>query len=205
MAHNYGSHGRYDTVARGGRPVEQTAADEVRAFLAGGGVLSEVRTPVNPLMDPGEYVVGYFTSGLRYARYYGTPVHYPRQGASVWIGSPRFVAGVLFGAVAAGIVRQGRARRAAAPQWHSRTLLQTVVTTRRLWCELHLPTGRKWTRLGYDAITEMNWRHGGLEIRFRDSEALRLTGAHARWCEAVIAHYCNEMAAGGSATGLVVR
>jgi hypothetical protein len=122
---------------------------------------------------------------LWFARRYGTTVSYPGSVPTVLVGSPDFVAGAVIGAAVAGIVRRGRARRAAAPQWRPAPLRQAVVTTKRLWCEVD---GR-WVRLGYDAIVGMRLHRAALEVWFQGAEDLRLTGPYAPWCAAVIAHY----------------
>ncbi len=66
-----------------------------------------------------------------------------------------------------------RARRLAAPQWRPYGLSQTVVTTRRLWCEIASSAGYEWVNFNYDQIVNLG-----------------LTGgAWMPWCAAVIAHF----------------
>jgi hypothetical protein len=176
---------------RGSGSTARVHARQVHTYLAAGGALRPAEVPHavwrHVGMDPGEYPVGYFPSGsgLWFARRYGTTVSNSGSGPTVLVGSPDFVAGAVIGATVVGIVRQARARRAAAPQWRPAPLRQAVVTTRRLWCEVD---GR-WVRLGYDAIVDMRLHHGALEVRFQGAEDLRLTGAGVPWCAAVIAHY----------------
>lgn len=82
-----------------------------------------------------------------------------------------------------------RARRHAAPQWRPCPLHRTVVTTRRLWCEIAEPQERRWLNFNYDTITGLNLDGDALNIAFLHSEPLRLAGTWAPWCAAVIAHY----------------
>jgi hypothetical protein len=118
----------------------------VHAALSSGHVLSAVPVSVPGLVPGhGEYAVGVFArSGgapTSYARYYAADVTWVPTGPRLVVGSPQFLTGYILGS----IVMQGRARRRArrlaAPQWRPYSLSQTVVTTRRLWCEVATSSG----------------------------------------------------------------
>jgi hypothetical protein len=87
---------------------------------------------------------------MKYARYYAMDVRWVPTGPQMVVGSPQFVTGYLLGS----IVMHGRARRQArrlsAPQWHPCRLSQTIVTTRRLWCEVVTSSGFEWLNFNYE-------------------------------------------------------
>jgi hypothetical protein len=139
--------------------------------------------------EPGEYPVGLFRGGMSFARFYATEVSFCSGGPAVLVGSQQFIAGAMLGALARHAIRRGQARRAAQAQWRPTPLLQVVVTTRRLWCQVVESERARWVHLAYDHITRLTIDDGGaLVMQFVDAEPLRLAGEDAAWCAAVIAH-----------------
>jgi hypothetical protein len=175
------------------RSTAQTHARQLSAALTGGMHLRPVALPAGVWdrlgADPGEYPVGYLSSRLQFARQYATKVHYIGGGPTVLVGSPQFVTGAVVGSILRQAVQSSRARRAAAPQWHPTPLIQAVLTTRRLWCQVLDPDGPRWVHLGFDGIVSLDLRRRELVVWFSDAEPLRLAGEDAPWCAAVIAHF----------------
>jgi len=169
-------------------------AVRVHASLSSGGVLHALPMPIpGPVVEQGEYAVGVFASSggapMKYARYYAMDVKWVSTGPQMVVGSPQFVTGYLLGS----IVMHGRARRQArrlsAPQWRPCRLSQTIVTTRRLWCEVVTSSGFEWLNFNYDTIVNLNLTGNALVLTFLQSEPLCLSGAWAPWCAAVISHF----------------
>jgi len=171
-----------------------SAAVRMHAHLMTKRPLDAVVPPVPGLTpEPGEYAVGVLTRSagmtLDYARYSAAEVVYATGGPSIVVGSPQFVTGYAIGSMLLRARVRRRARRMAAPQWRPARLLCTVVTTRRLWCELEQPHGTRWLHFDYDTITHLDLDRYTLTLTFQQSAPLQLTGAWAPWCAAVIAHY----------------
>jgi hypothetical protein len=177
---------RWTTVSR---PREEAA--RVHAALSTGHVLDAVSVPVPGLMvESEEYAVGVFPpAALSYARYCRADVVVGNAGPSLLVGPPRFVLGYVLGNVAMRRRNRRRARRAAAAQWRPSPLGRTVVTTRRLWCEATTSGGRRWLEFPYDTISDLGLAADAVTLTFAHSAPLRLTGAWAPWCAAVIAHF----------------
>lgn len=163
----------------------------IHAQLLAGAQLDPVRLPaevdVQLARVPGEYPVGHFMGGLRFARRYPLPVRYG-GGPTVAVGSPRFVAGALVGAIAVNTMLRRRARRIAVDQWRDVQLHRVVLTTHRLWC-LVQDGGPRWLHIGYDSIVRLTLNGAEMTLDLAGGEPLRLAGAEAAWCAAVIAHY----------------
>lgn len=169
-------------------------AVRVHVALSSGQVLGVVPVSIPGLVpEPGEYAVGVFARStktpMHYARYYAMDVTWVPAGPRMVVGSPQFLTGYLLGSM----VQQGRARRRArreaAPQWRPHWLSQTVVTTRRLWCEIATSNGYKWVNFDYDTIVRLDLTGDAMTLTFLRSSPLRLTGAWVPWCAAVIAHF----------------
>ena len=169
-------------------------AVRIHAHLMANGRLNPVLPPTPGLTpEPGEYAVGVLARSagvaLDYARYDASEVVYSVGGPPVVIGSPQFVTGYALASMMLRARLRRRARRMAAPQWRPAWLLCTVLTTRRLWCELEQPHGSCWLHFEYDAITHLTLNHYTLTLIFQQSDPLQLDGTWAPWCAAVIAHY----------------
>lgn len=169
-------------------------AVRVHAALSSGQVLGAVPVSVPGLVPAqGEYAVGVFArSGgapMSYARYYAADVTWVHTGPRLVIGSPQFLTGYALGS----LVMQGRARRRArrlaAPQWRPYGLSQTVVTTRRLWCEVATSDGYEWVNFNYDQIVNLGLTGDALTLTFLQTSPLLLAGAWVPWCAAIIAHF----------------
>lgn len=168
-------------------------AVRVHAALSSGRVLGAVPVPVPGLVpEQGEYAVGVFArSGgapMSYARYYAADVTLVSTGPRLVVGSPQFLTGYILGSMVMQGRARRRARRLAAPQWRPHWLSQTVATTRRLWCEVATSSGYEWVNFNYDTIVNLDLTGNALTLTFLQSSPLRLTGAWAPWCAAVIAH-----------------
>lgn len=166
----------------------------MHAHLMANGTLNAVVPPVLGLTPaPGEYAVGVLARSagmaLDYARYGAAEVVHSVGEPSIVIGSPQFVIGYALASTLLRARVRRRARRMAAPQWRPAWLLCTVLTTRRLWCELEQPHGTCWLCFDYDAITHIDLDRYTLTLTFQQSEPLQLTGAWAPWCATVVAHY----------------
>lgn len=166
-------------------------AAAVHAQLLVGGQLEPVRLPaeIDARLgrDPGEFPVGHFVGGLRFARCYPMTVQYHRP-RMVAFGSPQFVAGAVAGSFVLDGALRRRARRLAANQWRDVRLDRVVLTTRRLWCLVE-DEGPRWLHVGYDSIRSLALDGTAMTLALAGGEPLRLTGDEAPWCAAVIAHY----------------
>jgi hypothetical protein len=118
---------------------------------------------------------------MSYARHRATDVTWVHTGPRLVVGSPQFLTGYILGSLVMQSRARRRARRLSAPQWRPHWLSQTVVTTRRLWCEVATSNGYEWVNFNYDTIA--------LTLTFPQSPPLRLAGAWVPWCAAVIAHF----------------
>jgi hypothetical protein len=166
-----------------------TEAVSTHAHLTAGGRIRPIAPPF-PFLVPaaGEQALAVFDLGITYARYCTAQVMPTGGGPTMIMGSAPFLAGI----VATGTLLQARARRRAreycAAQWRPATLLRTVVTTRRLWCELNEAGGPRWLHFNFETITLLNLTGNALTMSFADSDPLALAGDWAPWCAAVIAH-----------------
>jgi hypothetical protein len=171
-------------VSRASRTEARRAAVEIYSCLARGGRIRAVTLPYGvwarlSFHPRGEETVGYFPQGsMRFARYYATQ----DSGPMMVVGSPAFVAGAVLGSVARAARRRAR--------WHTMPLLNVVITTRRLLCEVIEPGHTRWLHIDYSGITGMAIEDDAMELYFDGAaEPLRLAGDDALWCAAVIAHY----------------
>ena len=164
------------------------AAADVREYLARGGVLPAVHSPV-PL-DAGEHAVAVLNhhtgSSFHYERYLAAEVIVPTSGPSVIVGPPAFVAG----AIAMNALRRARAQHqaqaAAAWQWRPSPVMGVTLTTKRLWVH---PYGTERRHFTFDSITGLWVHHNSMTLEFAMATAMRLTGAAVPWLATVIAHY----------------
>lgn len=171
-------------------------AVRVHAALLSGHVLRAVpvSAPVAGLgAEHGEYAVGVFAysegAPMSYARYRAADVTWVHSGPRLVVGSPQFLTGYILGSMVMQGRARRRARRLAAPQWRPRRLSQTVVTTRRLWCEVAISSGYEWVNFNYDTIVSLDLTGDALTLTFPQSPPLRLAGAWVPWCAAVLAHF----------------
>jgi hypothetical protein len=171
-------------------------AVRVHTALSSGHVLKAVpvSAPVAGLgAEHGEYAVGVFArSGgapISYARYRAADVTWVHTGPRLVVGSPQFLTGYILGSLVMQSRARRRARRLAAPQWRPHWLSQTVVTTRRLWCEVATSSSYEWVNFNYDTIVSLDLTGDALTLTFPQSPPLRLAGAWVPWCAAVIAHF----------------
>ncbi|MFJ8966713.1 hypothetical protein ACIRG5_45690 [Lentzea sp. NPDC102401] len=164
------------------------AAADVREYLARGGALPTVHSPV-PL-DADEHAVAVLNhhtgSAFHYERYLCAEVTVPTPGPTVIVGPPAFVAG----AVAMNALRRARAQHqaqaAAAWQWRPSPVMGVTLTTKRLWVH---PYGTERRHFTFDSITGL-WLHdSSMTLEFAQVAAMRLTGAAVPWLAVVIEHY----------------
>lgn len=167
-------------------------AMQVHGFLLRGGQLGPVADLPGVGFDPGEYTVARLDSGLGYARL-GTaaPQTVPGSagGVTVLVGDPAYVAGYALGATLRNTMRHRAIRRECAPQWHPQPLVETALTTRRLWTAVVEGGQVKLHRANHDMVTGISLAGVRLELYFAYGAPLALTGPWAPWCAAVIAHY----------------
>jgi hypothetical protein len=149
--------------------------------------------PVTPpfaglLLEHDEWALGVFSpvDGVRldYARYCGADVVYYSTGPSVIFGSPHFLAGYALGTVFQRARLQRKARRLAQRQWRYFPLTCTVVTSRRLWCQVD----GEWVRFDYDTITGFDVQNSVVTMSFVRANPLRISGAWALWIGVAVAH-----------------
>jgi len=126
---------------------------------------------------------------MSYARYYAGPAAQIAAGGAIVVGSPHFLIGYLLGCLVVRARARRRLRRAITTRWQEASLIRTVVTTRRLWCEIAEANGPRWLNFNYDTITGLDLNGNQLTMTFLRSEPLSLSGQWAPWCAAVIAHY----------------
>lgn len=165
-----------------------SAAAAVREYLARGGELPTVHSPV-PL-DRGEHAVAVFShhtgSPFHYERYLAAEVTMPSMGPTVIVGPSAFVAS----AVVMNALQRTRARHqaqaAAAWQWRPFPVLGVTLTTKRLWVH---PYGSERLHFTFDSITELWLYNSSMTLEFAQAASLRLTGAEVPWLAAVISHY----------------
>lgn len=162
-----------------------------RHLLQPGNRLRGVTPPAEVTVESGEDVVGVLPGGLSFARYDRGRTALPGANTVV-VGPAPTVAGFLVTEMALRGHRRRQAQRAAAARWWPAPLRQTVIATRRLWCEISTESGSRWLHFAYDTITDTGHpilAGDALTLNFRDAEPLRLCGDLAPWCAAVIAHY----------------
>lgn len=161
------------------------AACTLHSALSAGSPPPPVHSPLVDLpREPEEYVVGVF-SGLTYARFTAADVLVGRGGPTVVFGTPHFLAGYAAGSLAMRGRARRKARRMAQPQWRQRSMLRTVVTTHRLWCEI---PGDEWKRFNYDTTVDVRLEDNALVMSFSDAPAVRIGGAWAPWLAVAAAH-----------------
>ena len=162
------------------------AAGVLHADLCASRSLVPVTPPVAGLLpEPGEWALGVFArSDVDYARYCGTDVVYWTNGPAVVFGSPQFLAGYALGSVVQQARLRRKARRLASPQWRSFPLGCTVVTNRRLWCQVD----GQWVNFDYDTITGYDLSNITLTVSFVQATPLRISGPWALWIGAAVAH-----------------
>ncbi|WP_077007157.1 hypothetical protein [Saccharothrix sp. ALI-22-I] len=171
----------------------QAAVDLHRQLLAGSSMQATPRPlPQGDLLpEPGEVALGVFGPGEidRFARWNSATVVYP-QRAGVAFGDPSFVAGWTLGTLVFNALDRKRALHQAAPQSRHARLGTTVLTSRRLWCQVVRDDGRiALRRFNYDTIIGLESGEDDLVLRFQQSEPLLLAGPWALWCAVVIAHF----------------
>jgi hypothetical protein len=169
-------------------PIE--AAGVLHANLCAGRPLVAVAPPVAGLLPaPGEWALGVLgrSTGvhLDYARHCAADVVTYSTGPAVVFGSPQFLAGYALGTV----VQRGRlhrkARRLAEPQWRLYgPLVCTVVTNRRLWCQV----AGQWVNFDHDTITGFDLTNTTLTLSFAEASPLRISGPWALWISVAVAH-----------------
>lgn len=165
-------------------------AVDVHTHLNAGGTLEAIEPPAPGLLcEPGEYAVAVLANGMSFERYLSAPIPVPAGGPQFVIGAPAFVLGYAATSLVMRRRQRRRLRRAATPQWRTTPLNRVVVTTRRLWCELHTSPGPRWLRFDYDTITTMALTKNAVTIQFLEVEPLRLSGSWAPWCAAVVGHH----------------
>ncbi len=169
------------------------AAVQVHAALNSGQVLNPVPAPMSGLTPAqAEYAVGVFHhrhSAMTFARYTAADVIQTDTGPRFVFGTPQFLTGYALGSLAIRRRTRRKAQQAAAPQWRPSPLGHVVVTTHRLWCEIITPDGAVWKRFDHDQITQLDLTGQTLTLTFPLIPPLRLDGAWAPWCAAVIAHH----------------
>jgi hypothetical protein len=183
-------------MSQPGNGATQTYVDAASLlyFLLGGGRMAAVEAPALRL-EPGEYPVAVLSArtgnGLNFERCLGASVTYSAPGGFA-VGSPQFVAGFAVGTVLQRTYARHKAYKFSMPQWRPFPLCCTVVTTRRLWCEVTEGAGANWLNFDYDAVASLDLNDHALAIGFHpDTQAapLRLTGAWAPWCAVVVAYH----------------
>jgi hypothetical protein len=121
---------------------------------------------------------------LGYARYYGADVVYYSTGPAAIMGSPQFLAGYAMGAVVQRARLRRKARQFGAPQWRSTPMTCTVVTNRRLWCQVD----GQWVNFDHDTITGFDLHNTAMTVSFLQASLLRISGAWALWIGVAVAH-----------------
>ncbi|HEY0637607.1 MAG TPA: hypothetical protein VGD67_08165 [Pseudonocardiaceae bacterium] len=160
--------------------------------MAGGRMTSLPSASAGVALAPGEVVHGVFRRGtgveVVYSRFFAANVEYVVPG-SVAIGPPAFVAGHLLTSAARRSQVRREAHRKAAPQWRRAPWLATVVTSRRLMCQIRHGNGTPWISIYHAALAELRLTGLSLVMTPISGPPIGLTGAWAPWCAAVTAHY----------------
>jgi hypothetical protein len=159
------------------------AARVLHADLCAQRRLVPIAPPTGLSLEPGEWVLGVFTQALTYHRYCAAEVVYP-TGPALVVGSPHFLVGYALGRLVQRARLRRKARRLFQPQWRSAPLVCTVVTNRRLWCQVD----HRWTYFDYGAIAEYELHGQALTLSFTPAVPLRITGAWAPWIAVAVAH-----------------
>ncbi|MEU0529164.1 hypothetical protein [Amycolatopsis tolypomycina] len=160
-------------------------------LLQPGNRLRRVTPPPTVIVEAGEDVVGVIPDGLTFARH-GRAQVMASGATTVLVGPPSAAAGFLVSEFALRGYRRRQAQRAAAPRWWPALLRHTVITSRRLWCEIITDTGSRWLHFAYDTIVDTGHpilAGDVLTLTFLDAEPLQIRGDLAPWCAAVIAHF----------------
>ena len=120
---------------------------------------------------------------LTYHRFCAADIVYG-TGPAMIVGSPHFLTGYALGTLVQHARLRRRARQLAQPQWRSAPLDCTVVTNRRIWCNVN----RQWAHFDYDVITGYQLRDHALTLSFTRAIPLMITGAWAPWIAVAVAH-----------------